>query len=137
MLTLELLKHGKKFLVTVGFDADTGLSKALEQVRVFPLVPNGCLFCYQNLPMPSLPRMHTTISIPRPQTNSTVSIYTSSTQAPHMHQYTPAQHAWMADCFAFMNLLSDAFAPPRLPPVGHQLQPPDEGLPDQRAAGSL
>lgn len=89
MLTLELLKHGKKFLVTVGFDADTGLSKALEQVRIFPLAPNGCLFCYQNLPMSSLPRMHTMISIPRPQFYSfhLHKLHTNFTHAP-IHSYT-------------------------------------------------
>jgi dynein heavy chain 1 len=47
-LTLDLLKHGKRFHATTGFDADTGLQKALELVnnysplmKDFPL--NGLL----------------------------------------------------------------------------------------------
>jgi len=32
-LTLEILKHGKRFHATVSFDADTGLTKAIETVQ--------------------------------------------------------------------------------------------------------
>lgn len=47
-LTLDILKHGKRFLATVSFDNDTGLKQAIATVNDYnPLMKVCGLLCNQ------------------------------------------------------------------------------------------
>lgn len=41
-LTLDILKHGKRFLATVSFDTDTGLKQAIATVNDYNLLMKVC-----------------------------------------------------------------------------------------------
>jgi dynein heavy chain 1, cytosolic len=38
MITLEILRHGKRFIATVSFDSDTGLKEAIEQAKDYNIL---------------------------------------------------------------------------------------------------